>query len=117
VSFLSVVACSLAFAVLLAALGGWGELASYDAGTWGWLLYLGVVTVGLGYLLYFEGMRRVPASRGASLFYLKPVLAVLLAHYALGEPVTYALVLATVMVAAGVLLVTLPRKAPRGRVT
>lgn len=110
VSFLSIFAGSAMFALLLVVSGGWGELASYDAGTWGWLLYLGVVTVGLGYLLYFEGMRRVPASRGASLFYLKPVFALLLAHYALGEPVTYALVLATAMVAAGVLLVTLPRR-------
>lgn len=109
VSFLSVVAGSLAFAILLTATSGWGELASYDARSWCLLLYLGVVTVGLGYLLYFEGMKRVPASRGASLFYLKPVLALLLAHYALQEPITYALVLATVMVAAGVLLVTLPR--------
>ncbi len=110
VSFLSVVAGSAAFATLLAARKGWGALANYDAGTWGWLLYLGVVTVGLGYLLYFEGMRRVPASRGASLFYLKPVFALLLAHYALGEPVTYALAFATAMVATGVLLVTLSRK-------
>lgn len=109
VSFLSIVAGSAMFALLLGVRGGWGELASYDAGTWGWLLYLGMVTVGIGYLLYFEGMRQVPASRGASLFYLKPILALLLAHYALGEPVTYALVFATVMVAAGVLLVTLTR--------
>ncbi len=109
VSLLSILAGSAAFAILLTARGGWGEMAAYDAGTWAWLLYLGAITVGLGYLLYFEGMRSVPASRGASLFYLKPVLALLLAHYALGEPITYALVLASLAVAAGVLMVTLPR--------
>ena len=85
-------------------------MASYGLRAWCWLLYLGVVTVGLGYFLYFEGMRRVPASRGASLFYLKPVLALLFAHVFLGEPVSYKLLAASLLVAGGILLVTLPRE-------
>ena len=68
--------------------------------------------MGIGYILYFEGMRRVPASRGASLFYLKPVLALLFAHFALGEPISYTLLLAAVMVASGILLVTFPSTDP-----
>ena len=94
--------------ILLAVQGGWGELAGYNVRAWTWLLYLGLVTVGIGYILYFEGMRRVPASRGASLFYLKPVLALLFAHFALGEPISYTLLLASVLVASGILLVTFP---------
>jgi drug/metabolite transporter (DMT)-like permease len=50
----------------------------------------------------------VPASRGASLFYLKPVLALAFAYVALGESISYTLILASVLVAAGILLVTLP---------
>jgi len=107
-SFLTMAAGSLLLAVLLTAEGGWAEMAGYNLRAWAWLLYLGVVTVGIGYILYFEGMRRVPASRGASLFYLKPVLALLLAHFALGEPISYTLLLASVMVAFGILLVTFP---------
>ena len=108
ISFLTMAIGSGLLAVLLTIRGGWGEMAGYDLRAWAWLLYLGVVTVGLGYILYFEGMRRVPASRGASLFYLKPVLALILAHFALGEPISYTLLLASVMVASGILLATLP---------
>jgi drug/metabolite transporter (DMT)-like permease len=108
-SFLTMAAGSLLLAVLLTVEGGWAEMADYNLRAWAWLLYLGVVTVGIGYILYFEGMRRVPASRGASLFYLKPVLALLLAHFALGEPISYTLLLASVMVASGILLVTFPK--------
>jgi uncharacterized membrane protein len=113
-SFLSMAVGSLFFVVALTAGGGWSELAGYNLAGWAWLLYLGVVTVGLGYVLYFEGLRRVPASRGASLFYLKPVLALLVAHAALGEPVTYTLLLASLLVASGILLVTLPREKAQG---
>jgi len=108
-SFLTMVAGSILLALLLTVQGGWGEMAGYNMRAWAWLLYLGVVTVGLGYILYFEGLRRVPASRGASLFYLKPVLALLFAHFTLGEPISYTLLLASVMVASGILLVTMPK--------
>ncbi|MDI6830521.1 MAG: DMT family transporter [Actinomycetota bacterium] len=110
VSFLTMAAGSFLLAALLTVTGGWGEMASYGALAWWWLLYLGAVTVGLGYLLYFEGLRRVPASRGASLFYLKPVLALLCAHLFLGEPVSYRLLAASLLVAAGILLVALTRE-------
>ena len=114
VSFLSMAAGSALLAALLAIQRGWGEVAGYGPRAWAWLLYLGVVTVGLGYILYFEGMRRVPASRGASLFYLKPVLALLVAHWALDEPISHTLLLASLLVALGILLVTLPRGVGRG---
>ncbi|MDY6794779.1 MAG: EamA family transporter [Actinomycetota bacterium] len=113
VSFTSMAVGSLLFVLLLTFQGGWAEMGDYSARAWMWLVYLGVITVGIGYILYFEGMRRIPASRGASLFYLKPILALLFAYFALGEPIYYTLILASVMVAAGVLLVTLPRERAR----
>ena len=113
-SFLTMAAGSVLFAVLLTVQGGWGEMGGYSLRAWAWLLYLGVVTVGIGYILYFEGLRRVTASRGASLFYLKPVLALLFAHFALGEPISYTLLLAAVMVASGILLVTFPKHPNKG---
>ncbi len=109
-SFLTMLSGSILLALLLTLQKGWGEMGSYGARAWWWLLYLGVVTVGIGYILYFEGMRRVLASRGASLFYLKPVLALLFAHFALGEPISFSLLLAALMVASGILLVTFPKQ-------
>lgn len=108
VSFLSIAVGSVFFALLLSLQGGWKEMATYSAHSWMWILYLGLVTVGLGYILYFEGMSRVPASRGASLFYIKPVLAVLLARFFLGEKVGWSVFLAAMLVTLGILLVTLP---------
>jgi drug/metabolite transporter (DMT)-like permease len=114
-SFASMAVGSLLFAIALTIDGGWREMAAYNLTTWSWLLYLGIATVGLGYALYFEGLRRVPASRGASLFYLKPVLAILIASAALGESISYALLIASLMVASGILLVTLPREKASAR--
>ncbi len=114
VSFLTMACGSLMLASLITVEGGWREMASYSSRAWLWLLYLGAVTVGLGYLLYFEGMRRIPASRGASLFYLKPVLALLFAHLFLGEPVSARLLAASLLVACGILMVNLPRKRGEG---
>jgi drug/metabolite transporter (DMT)-like permease len=108
VSLLSMAVGSILLALLLTLQGGWAEMAGYNLPSWFWLLYLGAITVSLGYLLYFEGMRQVPASRGASLFYLKPILALAFAYVALGESISYTLILASVLVAAGILLVTLP---------
>ena len=59
-----------------------------------------------GYFLYFGGLRYVPASRGASLFYVKPILAITIAFIFLGEPITIALLIAALLAAGGVLLVT-----------
>lgn len=109
VSFSSIAVGSLLFAVFISLRGGWKDVAAYHLAAWGWLLYLGMVTVGLGYLLYFGGMSRVEASRGASLFYLKPVLALFLARIFLGETVAWTLGLAAVLVALSVLLVTRTR--------
>jgi drug/metabolite transporter (DMT)-like permease len=113
ISFLSMVVGSILFSVTLSIKGGWNEMGGYNLASWLWLAYLGIITVGIGYILYFEGLRRVPASRGASLFYLKPVLAILIAHFALDEPISYTLLLASILVAAGILLVTLPREKGR----
>jgi len=49
------------------------------------VLYLGLVATGTGYLLFFRGMDTVSAHRGASVIYLKPVLATIMAFVFLGE--------------------------------
>jgi drug/metabolite transporter (DMT)-like permease len=71
---------SLCFLPLIAA---WPS--SIDRATLGWLAYLALGTTGLGYLLYFYGLNRVPTAAGTSIFYLKPVLASVLAVVALDE--------------------------------
>ncbi|HOH96767.1 MAG TPA: EamA family transporter [Candidatus Cloacimonadota bacterium] len=49
------------------------------------LAYLGIGVTGIAYLLYFEGMKVLGAARASIYFFLKPVLAVLLAYLFLHE--------------------------------
>lgn len=49
------------------------------------LLYLGVAVTGLAYVFFFEGLRRLPAANVAKFFFLKPVIASVLACLFLSE--------------------------------
>jgi drug/metabolite transporter (DMT)-like permease len=62
-----------------------GDPSVIDGPMLGWLLYLALGTTGLGYLLYFYGLNHVPTAAGTSIFYLKPVLASILAVAVLNE--------------------------------
>jgi drug/metabolite transporter (DMT)-like permease len=48
-------------------------------------LYLALMTTGLAYLLYFYGLAHVSIAAGTSIFYLKPIIASVLAVIVLGE--------------------------------
>ncbi|MDZ4182030.1 MAG: EamA family transporter, partial [Candidatus Cloacimonadaceae bacterium] len=48
-------------------------------------LYLGIVITGIAYLLYFEGMKHLESNTASMYFFLKPVIASLLAYFVLNE--------------------------------
>jgi len=52
------------------------------------LLYLGIMTTGVAYILYTLGINNVETSRGVLFFYTKPVIAMFLAWLLLQEPLT-----------------------------
>jgi len=49
------------------------------------ILYLGIVITGVAYLFYFEGMKGLSAAVASQYFFLKPVIASLLAVFLLSE--------------------------------
>jgi len=49
------------------------------------IVYLGLVVTGLAYVLYFEGMKQLTASRASIYFFLKPAIASILAYLVLQE--------------------------------
>ncbi len=49
------------------------------------IMYLGLVVTGLAYVLYFEGMKQLTASRASIYFFLKPAIASILAYLVLQE--------------------------------
>ncbi len=52
------------------------------------ILYLGIMTTGIAYILYTFGINAVETSRGVLFFYTKPVMAMFLAWLILKEPLT-----------------------------
>ncbi|MFW6158995.1 MAG: DMT family transporter [Planctomycetota bacterium] len=61
------------------------SVAGMSAPTVLWVVYLSLFATGLAYVLYLYGLNEVPTAAGTSIFYLKPVLASILAVLALGE--------------------------------
>lgn len=52
------------------------------------LLYVGIVVTGLGYFLYFKAIELGGAAKGSMVFFLKPVIAPVIALLVLGEGIT-----------------------------
>lgn len=62
------------------------------------LLVLGFLHTGIGYILYFDAVNRLPAQTVGILSYIDPVEAVLLSAFFLREPVTAQTVIGAVMI-------------------
>lgn len=52
------------------------------------LLYIGIVVTGIGYLLYFKAIEYGGAAKGSVVFFVKPVIAPVVAQAVLGEVIT-----------------------------
>ncbi|ODN31145.1 DMT family transporter [Fervidobacterium thailandense] len=64
-----------------------GKLSIPTLDTRGWMLmiYFGVIVTGIAYVTYFKAMQYVGATQSSRIFFLKPVVATLLAILLLGE--------------------------------
>ena len=65
------------------------------------LLYLGIVVTGLGYYFYLKAIELAGPSMASIAFFLKPIIAPVLAYIILGEPITLTLALGVVFILAG----------------
>jgi len=74
---------------------------------WGAVLYLGIFTVGLGYLWWFRGVHRLGATRTGVFTFLVPVVGALLSVVFLREPFHPVQGLGALLALAGVALVLL----------
>jgi drug/metabolite transporter (DMT)-like permease len=66
------------------------------------LAYLGIIITGIGYFIYFEGLKNIATSKGAMFFYLKPVIAGILAFFILDETLTIGQIFGFLIVFLGV---------------
>ena len=84
------------------------EVAGYAMVDWGNLAYLGLFGTVIGFVWYYDGIRRIGPSRASLFINFVPISAILLAHFILGEPLKPSLLVGAVMVISGVTLNQLP---------
>lgn len=68
------------------------------------VIYLGVFLSGVAYITYMEALKILTASKGAMVFFLKPVLASVLAVIFLGEALSLKTIAGMVLVLFGILI-------------
>ena len=79
-----------------------GPLTTRDPGAWAWLLYLGVLTLVVAYVLLYSALRVTPASTAVTATLVEPVTATIAAAVVLQEPLGVLGALGVVLVLAGV---------------
>ena len=95
----------LAASALLAPIAwtGW-PAANPGARAWAEVLFLGVASSGLGFVIYFRLLRRIGAVRAMSVTFLNPVVAIVSGAFYLGEAVTLQMIAGGAVVLLGTAL-------------
>lgn len=84
-NFLTMICAALIMSPFLIITGEFNILNDYNTKIWFGLFYLGIVTTGIGYVLFFKGLNKMEASKGINVFYLKPIIATILSFFILHE--------------------------------
>ncbi|MBX3042479.1 MAG: EamA family transporter [Candidatus Kapabacteria bacterium] len=84
--------------------GGNLDISHITILNWGQLLYLGAITSGLGYALWFYALKKIEASKLAVFNNFQPVLTAILAFLIFGTHVTEYFIIGGIMIIAGVIL-------------
>ncbi len=87
-----------------------GLVGSYSSSVWLGTVYLGLLGSALGFMWYYEGVRRIGPSRTGVFINIVPVSSILLAVLILGEPLYPSLAVGSFLVVGGVYLMN---RAPR----
>jgi drug/metabolite transporter (DMT)-like permease len=83
---------------------GWQQLPTMTARGWGAVLFVGILSTALTYLLYSHALSRAPASRLAAIQNIEPLIATLAAIWLLDEHLTTTLLLGGAAILVGVFL-------------
>ena len=79
------------------------------------VLYLSIGTTGIAYWVYFMGLERIDATQAMSVILLKPPMAAVLAMFVLGEPLTWNVMAAMVLILSGLYGVVIWDRRKRAR--
>jgi drug/metabolite transporter (DMT)-like permease len=90
-----------------AVMEGLWNFGTYSFTAWASIFYLGFFGTVLGFVWYYEGIKRIGPVRAGLFINFVPVSAVFLAFLILDEPLTVSLLIGAVLVSSGVYLTTL----------
>jgi drug/metabolite transporter (DMT)-like permease len=90
-----------------AVMEGLWDSAAYSFAAWASIFYLGLFGTVLGFVWYYEGIKRIGPVRAGLFINFVPVSAVFLSFLILDEPLTVSLLIGAVLVSSGVYLTTL----------
>jgi drug/metabolite transporter (DMT)-like permease len=80
------------------------KILTYSISDWLGIVYLGFFGTVLGFVWYYEGIKKIGPSRASLFINFVPISAVFLAFFMLKEPITISLLAGTIMVSTGVYL-------------
>ena len=84
--------------------GLWTFLPSYSSITWLGLFYLGFFGTVLGFVWYYEGIKKIGPTKAGLFINVVPLSAVVLAFFLLKEPLTLSLLIGAILVSTGIYL-------------
>jgi drug/metabolite transporter (DMT)-like permease len=94
--------------ILPASLEGiWQDFSGYRGLDWFSLFYLGFFGTALGFVWYYQGIKRIGPTKAGLFINFVPISAIVLAFFILSEPLTPSLFVGTFLVCAGVFLTNL----------
>jgi drug/metabolite transporter (DMT)-like permease len=81
-----------------------GHVMEYSIADWMSISYLGIFGTVLGFVWYYEAIKKIGPTRAGQFINFVPVSAIVLAFLILGEPITWSLLLGGLFVSSGVYL-------------
>jgi drug/metabolite transporter (DMT)-like permease len=84
--------------------GLWTFLPAYSGITWLGLFYLGFFGTVLGFVWYYEGIKKIGPTKAGLFINVVPLSAVVLAFFLLNEPLTLSLLVGAILVSTGIYL-------------
>jgi len=81
-----------------------GQVTGYSLLDWLGICYLGIFGTVLGFVWYYEGIKKIGPTRAGQFINFVPVSAIILAFFILGEPITWSLLVGGFFVLTGVYL-------------
>lgn len=93
--------------------GVFTHLLTYSPLDWAGLFYLGFFGTVLGFLWYYEGIKKIGPMKAGIFINFVPVSAIILSFFILNEPLTLSLTAGAVLVIAGVYLTNTAQSHPK----